>query len=216
MRSNGASRSGPRVDVGREAEHDAFRSQAADQIGDIALEALLVRLDLLEQRRLAGVAERAAGARLLLEHRHRVALGDERRIGQSGRAGADHRDALAARRLRSANNGLAAGRAVDHAADARAAAHLVDAGVAGEAAPDRLAAPQLLDPLRIGDQRAAERDEIGLAACDRRFRSRRIAEPADRDHRHADLLFTSAAKSRKVASGMLIGGSTICADGSER
>ncbi len=84
---------------------------------------------------------------------------------------------------------LAAGGAVDDAADARAAAHLVDAGVAGEAAPDRLAARDLLDPLRIGDERAAERDEIGLAGRDRRFRGRRIAEPADGDHRHVDCSF---------------------------
>ncbi len=85
-----------------------------------------------------------------------------------------------------ANNGLATGCAVDHAADARAAAHLVDAGVAGEAAPDRLTARELLDPLRIGDQRAAERNEIGLAFGDRRGRDHRIAEAADRDHRYVD------------------------------
>ena len=91
--------------------------------------------------------------------------------------------------LRSANSGFAAGRAVDHAADAGAAAHLVDAGVAGEAAPDRLVAAQLLDPLRIGDQRAAERDEIRLSRPDRVGRGGGIAEPADRDHRHVDRLF---------------------------
>ena len=34
-----------------------FISQAGDEIGDVALEAFLVRLDLLEQRRFAGVAE---------------------------------------------------------------------------------------------------------------------------------------------------------------
>ena len=85
--------------------------------------------------------------------------------------------------------GLAAGGAVDDAADARAAAHFVDAGVAGEAAPHRLVAADFLHPLRIGDQRAAERDEIRLAALDRGARDRRIAEPADRDYRNADILF---------------------------
>ena len=81
-----------------------------------------------------------------------VAVRDQRGIGEAGRAGADHGDALAARRLGLGEHRLAAGGAVDHAADARAAAHLVDAGVAGEAAPDRLPARELLDPLRIGDQ----------------------------------------------------------------
>ena len=55
----------------------------------------------------------------------------------------------------------------------------------------RIGSPRadFLDPLRIGDQRAAERDKIGLAARHRRFRGRRIAEAADRDDRHADVLF---------------------------
>jgi hypothetical protein len=70
--------------------------------------------------------------------------------------------------------------------------------------------------LRDRDQRAAKRDEISLAAFDRSLGGRRIAQPADGDHRHGDVFFTSAAKSRNGASGMLMGGSTICAEGSER
>ena len=125
----------------------------------------------------------------------RVALGDERRVGEAGRAGADHRDALALRRTgASANSRLAAGRAVDDAAQLRAAAHLVDAGVAGEAAADRLAARELVDPFGIGDQRAAERDEIRLAARDRigrGLRDRRAGRP--RSPARATCRFTCAA-----------------------
>ena len=98
---------------------------------------------------------------------------------------------------------LAAGRAIDHAADARAAAHFVDAGVAGEAAADRLAARDLLDPLRIGDERAAERDGNGLAVCDCCLRCCWTAE-AGRRRSWGTLtcLFSSAAKSRNGASGI--------------
>ena len=127
--------------------------------------------------------------RVFLEHRDVVAFGYQRRVGQAGRAGADHGDALATRGLRRCKHGLASGGAVDDAADAGAAAHFVDAGIAGEAAPDRLAAAHLLDPVRVGNQRAAERDEIGLALAHRALCSRRVAEAADRDHRNADALF---------------------------
>ena len=120
-------------------------------------------------------------------------VGDQRRVSQAGGTGADHRDAFALRRTGGGELALPPGRAVDDAAQLRAAAHLVDAGVAGETAAGRLAARELVDPFRIGDQRAAERDEIGLAARDRVGRGRRIAEPADRDHRHARLRFTCAA-----------------------
>src|SRR4029453_724866 len=124
--------------VALEAEFDALANAGGDEVGDITLEAVLARRALLEQRGLAGIAKRAARARILLEHRDLVSLGDQRRVGEAGRAGADHRNALAARRVWIGEHRLAAGGAVDYAADARAAAHLVDAGVAGEAAPDRL------------------------------------------------------------------------------
>ena len=58
---------------------------------------------------------------------------------------------------------------------------------------------KLRDPVRIGDQRAAERDEIGLAACDRVGRALRIAEPADRDHRNADALLHRRRRSRETS-----------------
>jgi hypothetical protein len=93
--------------------------------------------------------------------------------------------------------------AVDHAGDARAAAHAVDAGVAGEAAPDRLLVAQLLDPLRVGEQCAAERNEIGLAAGDGLGRGCRIAEPAHRDHRDLDVLLDIGriAEERRIGLG---------------
>ena len=135
---------------------------------------------------MAAEAQCAAGLRLFLEHGHAVTFGDQRRIGQAGRTGADYRDAFSAGRLWRDEHCLSSSGAVDHAADAGAAAHLVDAGVAGKAAPDRLAAAHLLGPLRIGDQRAAERDEIGFALGDGALRRRRIAKTADRDNGNAD------------------------------
>jgi hypothetical protein len=68
----------------------------------------------------------------------------------------------------------------------RAPPRIVDAGVAGKAAPDRLAAAHLLSPLRIGDQCAAERDEIGFALGDGALRHCRIAKTADGDNGNAD------------------------------
>ena len=70
----------------------------------------------------------------------------------------------------------------------RAAAHLVDAGVAGEAAPDRLAAAKLFDPLRISDETTAECDEISLTPRDRLGRDCRIAQPSHRNDANAHRL----------------------------
>ena len=88
-------------------------------LADVALKARRIGLDLLEHRRQAGEAERAAGAPGLLEHGDGVAVGDQRGVGEPGRARADHRDALALRRLGVGEHGFAAGRAVDHAARCR-------------------------------------------------------------------------------------------------
>src|SRR5262249_57968390 len=74
----------------------------------------------------------------------------------------------------------------------------VEAGVAGEAARDRLLAAKLRDPLRIGDEGAAERDEIRLSRRDGLGRDRGIAEAPDRDHRNADHCFD---RGREVEKG---------------
>src|SRR5262249_53486704 len=163
-------------DVALETEFDAVTRARGKEVADVALEARLARRDLLEQGRLAGVAKCAARALVLFEHRNLVALGHQRRIGQAGRSGADDGDALAARRPRMGNPRLAAAAGVAPATAARPAAHFVDAGVAGEAAPDRLLAAKLRDPLRIGDEGAAERDEIRLSRRDGLGRDRGIAE----------------------------------------
>src|SRR5262245_44871941 len=63
--------------VALEAEFDALADAGGDEVGDIALEAVLARRDLLEQRGFAGIAKRAARARILLEHRHLVSIGDQ-------------------------------------------------------------------------------------------------------------------------------------------
>src|SRR6266849_3990967 len=117
-------------DIGLEAERDAVADARGEEVGDIALEAALACFDVLEKRRLAGMAKRAAGMLFFFEHGDDVAIGDQRSISQTGRTGTDDGDALAARRLGIGEYRLAAGGAVDHAADARAAAHLVDASVA--------------------------------------------------------------------------------------
>src|SRR5208283_5096995 len=122
--------------VGCKAKHDALHFARRGKIGDVARETLLARLDLLEQWRLAGVTEGAAGARAFFEYRDRIAGGDQRGVGKAGRSDANHGDALALRRLRIGKQTFAAGGAIDDAADALAAAHFVDAGVAGETAAD--------------------------------------------------------------------------------
>src|SRR5262249_57453568 len=120
-----------------------------------------------------------------------------RRISQAGGSRADDGDALAARRPPIGNHRLAAGRGVDHAANARTAAHIVDAGVAGETAPDRLLAAKLRDPLRIGDEGAAERDEIRLSRRHGLSRGCGIAEAPDGDHRNADHFFDGGREVEK-------------------
>src|SRR5262249_57623556 len=102
---------------------------------------------LVKGGRLAGVAKGAARTRVLFEPRPLVARRHQRRVGQAGGSGADDRDALPARRPPLGEHRLAAGGTVDHATDARPAAHFVDAGGAGETAPDPLPAAKLRDPL---------------------------------------------------------------------
>src|SRR5262249_56738443 len=92
------------------------------KVADVALEARLARRDLLEQRCLAGVAERTARALVLFEHRDVVALGRQRRIGQAGGSGADDGDALPPPPAPIRKQRLAASGAGDHATDPRPAA----------------------------------------------------------------------------------------------
>src|SRR5262249_3169413 len=134
-------------DVHAILEDDALISAGRHQISEIALERPLARGDALEQGRLAGEAEGAARHAVLLEHRHAIAIGNKRRIGEARRAGADHGDTFPLRRIWIGEAELPPGGAVDDAADAGAATHLIDASVAGEAATGRLAAAKLLDPL---------------------------------------------------------------------
>src|SRR6516165_1805459 len=143
----------------------------------------------------------AARLRFFLEHGDVVALRHKRRIGQSGGTRADHRDALALRHSRRGEQRFAPGGAVHHAANAGAAAHLVDAGIAGKTAADRVAAAHLLYPSRLGNERAAERDEIGLALAYRALGGRRIAEATDRNHRNAHAFFHVARVIEKSGVG---------------
>src|SRR5262249_5177955 len=177
------------ADVATKAKFDALARARRDEIADVAIEARLIRRDLLEQRRLAGIAKRASRSRILLEHRDVVSFRHQRCVGQAGGAGADDCDALAVRRPAIRKRSFATGGGIDHAADARPAAHLVDAGIAGETTPDRLAAAELLDPLRIGDEATAQRDEIRFAPGDRRRRRSGIAEPSYGDDWDADQFF---------------------------
>ena len=86
--------------VGRETKHDLFHFAGGNEIGDVASEALFACLDLLEQRRLAGIAECAAGTRFFFKYSHSVSVRDQRRIRQAGGSRPDHGDALATRWLR--------------------------------------------------------------------------------------------------------------------
>jgi hypothetical protein len=114
MRSNEAS--SPRCPVTLMPKRKGHALHASGEVRH-ALEALFVCLHLLEQQRLAGIAERAARAFGLLEHHNLVAIRDQR--------GADSRQDPRRPAMRSPRGGarpeqgLAPGRAVDHAADAR-------------------------------------------------------------------------------------------------
>src|SRR5207244_66576 len=88
-------------------ERDAVLDARVDEIIGIAREALLTCLDALIERRFAGQPKGAAGLRLFLEYGDTVAVGDQRRIGEARRTSADHRDALALRRLRIGEQELA-------------------------------------------------------------------------------------------------------------
>src|SRR6266700_7154017 len=89
-------------------------------------------------------------------------------------------------------------RSIDNTTDRRPAAHLINAGVAGKAPPDRLGAGELFDPSRLGDKRPPERDEIGFSGGDRLGcnPSRPTAMTGT-----PTSFFTAAAKSRNSASG---------------
>src|ERR1019366_560739 len=97
-------------------EGNALLCASARQVGDVGGERHLARLDLLEERRLAGEAERAARSGLALEDGDGVALRYERGVGEAGRAGADDGDALAARWRSVAELDLSPGGGVDDAA----------------------------------------------------------------------------------------------------
>ena len=104
----------------------------------------------------------------------------------AGRAAADDHDAAAVGGRHDLPLELAAGLRVDRAAGALAAAHEVDAGVAGDARP-QLVEAALLDlarPVRLGDQRAAEQHEVGVAVGDDLRGELGVVEPPDGDDRH--------------------------------
>ena len=79
---------------------------------------------------------------------------------------------------------------VDRAAGLLGVRDEVDARVAGHARADlvELAGQGLARPVRVGDQRAPDRDEVGLAFGERGLRDRRVVEAPDRDHGDVDRL----------------------------
>src|SRR5262249_56404461 len=85
------------------------------------------------------------------------------RVGEPGGSRADDGDALALRRPRRREAGLVAGNCIDDTVQLCPAAHLIDAGIACEALPLRLAAGELGNPIGLGNQRAPERPENSLA-----------------------------------------------------
>ena len=128
------------------------------------------------------------GMVVALEHGDRVAGGDERGIGEARGAGADHGDAHARDRACAAKPRLAPGPAVDDAADPRAAAHFVDAGVAGKAATRRLAARELRHPFGLGHAWCGPSAmKSALPASTAAAAIAGIAQAADRDHGDRDL-----------------------------
>src|SRR5215813_5198934 len=127
------------LDVRAVAERDALVQAGCDEALHITVERALPRAYLLEQWRLAGMAECPAGATFAFEDDDLVAIGDQRRISKSGWPGTDDGDAFARRAHAGGKHQLLPGGTVDDTAELRAAAHFVDAGVAGKAAPHRLA-----------------------------------------------------------------------------
>ena len=173
-------------DVDAVAEVHALIPAAALQRLDVGGEGGLAGRHPLEVRGLARVAEGAARHRLGVDHGDPVAVGGQIGVGQARRAGADDADLLAPRRRRAFEFGLAPGHRVDQAACRGAAAHAVDARVAGQATAHRRPPRRLVHPLGVGEQTAPEGDEVGLAAVDGVGGRLWIAEPADRDDRHVD------------------------------
>src|SRR5207249_8662819 len=112
-------------DVAAVAEGHALAGAGGDELRHIAVEWLLFGDDFLEQRRLAGIAERAAGTIFALEHGDAVPFRNQRGIGQAGGSGADHGDALALGSAGRTELQLAARSTVDDAAQLRAGARLI-------------------------------------------------------------------------------------------
>jgi hypothetical protein len=93
------------------------------------------------------------------------------------------------------------GSRIDDAAELVAAAHFVDALVARETAAYRRAVTRLRDPVRVRDERPAERDEIGFAGVHRVHGDLGIAQPPDGNHRHRHGLLHPCGVIEKDAFG---------------
>ena len=63
--------------------------------------------------------------------------------------------------------------------------------------PDLPPRRDLVHPVGIGEERAAERDEIGTPLLDRGDRGARIAEPPDRDHRDGNLALDAVGEAQE-------------------
>jgi hypothetical protein len=171
-----------RRDVGIEVDLDAELVQPA-------------RLEVTEAqhlalaRRQAGDLELAAEAVAALPDRDVVPaqLRDPRRL-HAGRAAADDHHPARVLGRRDRPRELAPGLGIDRAPRHLTAADEVHARVAGDAGAQLVQQPvlDLARPVRLGDQRAPEQDEVGVAGRDDVGRQLGVVEPPDGDHRDVD------------------------------
>ncbi len=128
---------------------------------------------------------------LLEQHDGMAALGRDFRGLHAGRAAACDQNALFRSRRRLGEFQLARGDRIDGTPDVLLEEEARDASlVAGDAGVDLLepALPRLVRPLRVGEERAPDGHEVGLAVADEPIAHFRRAQLPHGDHRNADRL----------------------------
>ena len=160
--------------------------------GDLVGEVAQGLVELLLARHLLGHVELAADlGRAVVEVHLVAALGQHRRGGQPGRAGADHGDALLLLRGGIDQFGLVACARIHQAGGGLQLEGVIEAGlVAADAGVDlvRAVLRGLVDELGIGQQRTRHADHVGLAGGEDLLRDLRIVDAIGGAERDLDLL----------------------------
>ena len=152
-----------------------------------------------------GQQELATGFVLLLEQHHRMAaLGGGQRCREAGRAGADHRHALASGRDGRGEFQLAPGRGIDHAAHCLAGEVVVEAGlVAGDARHQThfVALARMTDEAGVGEEGAGQHRQAAVAARQHRLGELRVVDAVGHRQRNRQRPGEAAGSFRKQRVG---------------